>query len=298
MRVGLVGLGNMGRPMAARMRAAGLPLTVHDLRADHARDVAAAIDAAVAPSLAALAASSDVVVTMLPDGGAVRDATLGPGDRLLDGLVPGTILVDMGSSSPTGTRALGAALAEHGIGMIDAPVSGGVRRAVDGSLTIMVGGDPALVTRCAPMLDAVGSQRFACGPLGAGHAMKALNNLVSATGLLAAGEALLVGARFGLEPARMLEVLNASTGRNHATEHKLAQFVLSRRFDAGFSLALMVKDLGTALEVATDTATPAAPATRCRELWAQAATALEPGADHTAIVRWLETLAGTTLGEE
>lgn len=297
MRVGLVGLGNMGRPMAARVRAAGLPLTVHDVRTDVVHEVAAACDAVAAPSLAALASTSEVVVTMLPDGLTVRRAVLGPGDCLLTGLATGSIVVDMGSSSPTGTRALGAELAGHGIGMLDAPVSGGVRRAADGTLTIMVGGDPALVARCRPLLDAVGTQRFECGPLGAGHAMKALNNLVSAAGLLAAGEALLVGQRFGLDPARMLEVLNASTGRNYATEHKLAQFVLSRRFDAGFSLALMVKDLGTALDLADDTGTPAAFAAECRVLWTRAAEALEAGADHTAVVRWLETLAGTTLGE-
>src|SRR5262245_63046100 len=127
--------------------------------------------------------------------------------------------------------------------------------------------------------------------------MKALNNLVSSTGRLAAGEALLVGARFGLEPARMLEVLNASTGRNHATEHKLAQFVLSRRFDAGFSLAFMMKDLGTVLELAGETGTPAAFAAECGVLWSRAAEARGPGADHTALVRWLETVAGTALGD-
>ena len=298
MRVGLVGLGNMGRPMAARIRAAGLPLTVHDLRADVAREVAAECGASVAPSLAALGASSDIAVTMLPDGVAVRHAVLGPGDALRGGLAAGAIVVDMGSSSPTGTRALGATLAADGIGMLDAPVSGGVRRAVDGTLTVMVGGDPALIARCAPLFDAVGTQRFACGPLGAGHAMKALNNLVSAAGLLVAGEALLVGRRFGLDPAHMLEVLNASTGRNHATEHKLAQFVLSRRFDAGFSLALMVKDLGTALELAGETGTPAPFAAECRVLWRLAAEVLGPDADHTAIVRWLEAIAGTTLGED
>jgi len=273
MRIGLVGLGNMGRPMAARIRAAGLPLTVHDLRADVAREVAAECGASVAPSLAALGASSDIAVTMLPDGVAVRHAVLGPGDALRGGLAAGAIVVDMGSSSPTGTRALGATLAADGIGMLDAPVSGGVRRAVDGSLTVMVGGDPALIERCAPLFDAVGTQRFACGPLGAGHAMKALNNLVSAAGLLVAGEALLVGRRFGLDPARMLEVLNASTGRNHATENKLAQF-------------------------AGETGTPAAFAAECRVLWSRAAEALGPGADHTAIVRWLETVAGTTLGDD
>ena len=297
MRVGLVGLGNMGRPMAARMRACGLPLAVHDVREGVAQEVAAECDAVAAPSLAALAGASDIVVTMLPDGAAVRSVVLGPGDCVLAGLAPASTVVDMGSSSPTASRALGATLAARGIGMLDAPVSGGVRRAADGTLTVMVGGDPVLVARCRPLFDAVGERLFECGGLGAGHAMKALNNLVSAAGLLAAGEALLVGRRFGLDPARMLEVLNAATGRNHATEHKLAQFVLSRRFDAGFSLALMVKDLATALDLADDTGTPAAFAAECRTLWARAAAALEPGADHTAIVRWLETLAETTLGE-
>jgi 3-hydroxyisobutyrate dehydrogenase len=295
MRVGLVGLGNMGRPMAERLRAAGLGLTVYDLHGGVARETADATGATAADSLAALAAAGDVVVTMLPDGAAVERAVCGPGDRLLDGLAAGAVVVDMGSSSPTGTRALGAGLAERGIGMLDAPVSGGVRRAADGTLTVMVGGDAALVERCRPLFDAVGERVFPCGPLGAGHAMKALNNLVSATGLLIAGEALLVGRRFGLDPARMLDVLNASTGRNHATEHKVAQFVLSRRFDAGFSLALMVKDLGTALDLAADTGTPAELAAACRQLWARAGEVLGPGADHTAIVRWLEHVAGTTL---
>jgi len=298
MRIGFVGLGNMGRPMAARVRAAGLPLTVHDVRADVARDVAAACGAVAAPSLAAVASASDVVVTMLPDGATVRRAVLGPGDCLRAGLAAGATVVDMGSSSPTGTRELGATLAAHGVGLLDAPVSGGVRRAVDGTLTVMVGGDPVLAARCEPLFDAVGTQRFACGPLGAGHAMKALNNLVSASGLLIAGEALLIGCRFGLDPARMLDVLNASTGRNHATEHKVAQFVLSRRFDAGFSLALMVKDLGTALELAEDTGTPAAFASECRALWTRAARELAPGADHTAVVQWLETVTGTSLGRD
>src|SRR5262249_58157842 len=145
--------------------------------------------------------------TLLPDGVAVRHAVLGPGDALRGGLAAGAVVVDMGSSSPTGTRALGATLAADGIGMLDAPVSGGVRRAVDGTLSVMVGGDAALVDRCRPLFAAVGERVFECGPLGSGHAMKALNNLVSAAGLLIASEPLLVRRRFGLDPARMLEVL-------------------------------------------------------------------------------------------
>src|SRR5262245_25257702 len=295
MRIGLVGLGNMGRPMAARIRAAGFELVVFDAREDAARTVAGACGATAADSLATLATHSDVVVTMLPDGAAVGRVVLGPGDRLLDDLPRGAVVVDMGSSSPTGTRDLGAHLAEHGVGMLDAPVSGGVRRATDGTLSIMVGGDPALVARCAPLFRAVGERVFECGGLGSGHAMKALNNLVSAAGLLAAAARVVGGFRVGLDPSRMLDVLNASTGRNYAAEQKLAQFVLSRRFDAGFSLALMVKDLATALDLAHETDTPAPLAAECGALWKRAAAALEPGADHTAIVRWLESLAGVTL---
>jgi 3-hydroxyisobutyrate dehydrogenase len=176
-------------------------------------------------------------------------------------------------------------------------VSGGVRRAADGTLAIMVGGDAAAIATCRPLLERIGERIFPTGPLGSAHAMKALNNLVSAAGLLAAGEALLIGRKFGLDPALMVDVLNASTGRNNATEHKMKPFVLSRSFASGFSLALMVKDLGTAMALADDTGTPAPFSSECRALWARAGAALEAGADHTAVVRWLETLAGTTLGD-
>jgi len=300
-RVGFVGLGNMGRPIAARLAAAGVPLVVFDRRPEAVREVVAACGADAAASLAAVADGADVVVTMLPDGEAERRA-VGTGeageDRLVGAMRAGTVLVDMGSSSPTGTRALGARLAEHGIAMLDAPVSGGVKRAEAGTLSVMVGGDPAVVEACRPLFALVAERVFVVGPLGAGHALKALNNMVSAAGLLAAAEALLTGQRFGLDPALMLDVFNASTARNNATENKFRQFVLSRSFASGFSLALMVKDLGTAVELARETATPAPLAGACREAWARAAGALEPEADHTAVVRWLETLAGTALGEE
>jgi len=295
-RVGLVGLGNMGRPIAARLRAGGVRLTVFDVRPDAVQRVADACGAEPAASLAALGRTSDVVITLLPNGAAVRQAVLDPGDdRLLDGMVAGSVLVDMGSSSPTGTRALGAALAEHGIAMVDAPVSGGVRGAEAGTLAIMVGGEPAVVDRCRPLLELVGARVFVTGPLGSGHAMKALNNLVSAAGLVAAGEALLVGRRFGLDPTLMLEVLNASTGRNYATEQKLAQYVLSRSYAAGFSLGLMLKDLTAATELARETGTELALGAACHAVWARAADALGGDADHTEVVRFLERVAGTEL---
>lgn len=289
LRIGFVGLGIMGRPMAERLRDAGFPLLAYDARAD------ATTGFASAESLMDVARRSDVVITMLPDGEAVRRVTVGDGDRLVDGLASGAILVDMGSSSPTDTRELGQTLAARGIAMLDAPVSGGVARARTGTLAIMVGGERATIDRCRPLFTPLGTQVFETGPLGSGHAVKALNNLVSAAGFLAAAEALLIGRRFGVDPGVVLDVFNASTARNNSTENKFRPFVLSRSFASGFSLGLMVKDLGTAVALAESTGMTAPFAMRCAELWTAAQRARGPAADHTEIVRWLEALVGTTL---
>jgi 3-hydroxyisobutyrate dehydrogenase len=280
MRVGFVGLGSMGRPMAERLAGAGWALVVHDARREPT------VGFVAAASLAALARESDVVITMLPDGDAVAAVV----EEMRSALRRGSVLIDMGSSSPTGTQRLGRLLAETGVAMLDAPVSGGVARARAGTLSIMVGGEPDVVARCRPLFGPLGAQVFETGPLGSGHALKALNNLVSAAGFLAAAEALQVGRRFGLSQDVMLDVFNASTARNNSTENKFRPFVFSRSFASGFSLALMVKDLGTAVDLAAATATPVPLAARCRELWTEARDALAPGADHTEIARWLETL--------
>lgn len=301
-RVGFAGLGRMGRPMASRLVRAGFRVTGFDVDRAAAQGFAGDTSAAIAASPAQLGAASDVVITMLADGGVVRALILGASHAagnatpaLIDALHPGSIVIDMSSSAPTGTQRLGEELAARSVTLLDAPVSGGVVRAEAGTLSIMAGGDPTTIARCRPLFDAMGERVFATGPLGSGHAMKALNNLVSAAGLLAAAEALLVGRRFGLDPQVMIDVFNASTARNNSTENKFEQFVFSRRFSSGFSLALMVKDLATALDLAEATATPAALGARCRELWSTAAAELAPGADHTAVVQWLERLAGATL---
>lgn len=297
--LGFVGLGNMGQPMAARLLGAGYSVSVFDTRIEAVRSFTQQYDGTPAASLAEVGRNSGVVITMLPNGGVVRRVVLGSGaqadDCLLGSMQPKSVLIDMSSSSPTGTQALGRVLAEHDIAMLDAPVSGGVKRAAAGTLSIMVGGDPRVVAVCRPLLVAMGEAVFETGGLGSGHAVKALNNLVSAAGLMAAAEALLIGRRFGLEPERMVDVFNASTARNNATENKFKQFILSRTFASGFSLDLMVKDLTTAVELARATGTPAAFSAECRKLWAAAQSQLEDGADHTAVVRWLEALAKTTL---
>jgi 3-hydroxyisobutyrate dehydrogenase len=290
-RIGLVGLGNMGAPMAENLLKAGFALALAD--ADPGRLAGFGGRAALPASLAELGRASELVVTMLPDGKIVRKVlcgTSGSNDGVLAGLAAGSLVIDMSSSAPVGTRELGAELAARGVALVDAPVSGGVKRAVDGTLAIMVGGAAADIERCRPLLAAMGRDIFPTGPLGSGHAMKALNNYVSAAGLAAAAEAVLVGRRFGLDPAVMTDILNASTGRNNATENKLKQFILSRRYSAGFSLGLMAKDLRTALETAEATATPAPLAAACIALWNAAEARLGGAADHTEIARYLEIL--------
>jgi 3-hydroxyisobutyrate dehydrogenase len=236
---------------------------------------------------------------MVPDGRIVRDIALGregaPESGLAAGFAKGSVLIDMSSSAPTGTKALGQELAGRGIHMIDAPVSGGVRRAIPAQLAIMIGGDESVIERCRAVLQALGSQLFIAGALGAGHAIKCLNNYVSAAGLLAAAEGLVAAQRFGLDPKVALEVINASTGKNNSTEHKFAQFVFSRTFGSGFSLGLMAKDLRTALELAADVNAPMPLGKHCVPLWNDAQSTLGAGADHTEVVRMLEKLTGTEL---
>jgi 3-hydroxyisobutyrate dehydrogenase len=283
--------------MARHLARAGYRVLAHDLDA-RALALAREETGAEAPgSLASIAERCDAVITMLPDGHAVRAVTL-HAEGLLAGFAAGAVLIDMSSSSPVGTRELGERLAARGVGMIDAPVSGGVRKAEDATLAIMVGGEAHTIERCRPVLEAMGKQIFLTGPLGSGHAMKALNNYVSAAGLAAAVEAVLAAARFGLDPGKVVDVLNASTGMNNSTLNKFHRYILSRAFDSGFSLDLMVKDLKTALEVAHSSGTPAPLAEACVAAWSEAQAALGPGLDHTAVARYWEQLAGTELGKK
>src|SRR6267142_6620155 len=231
--VGFVGLGKMGYPMACRLSGAGYRIVAHDLDPNALRRARDAAGAEAPGSLKAMASRCEAVITMLPDGEAVRAAVLGPGgdEGLLAGFPRGSVLIDMSSSSPLGTRALGARLAERGVAMLDAPVSGGVRKAADATLSIMVGGDAHSIARCRPILEAMGRQIFLTGPLGSGHAMKAINNYVSAAGLVAAAEGVLAAQRFGLDPGNVVDILNASTGMNNSTLNKFHQFILSRALD-------------------------------------------------------------------
>ena len=268
-------------------------MQVADARPERAEAFVDQVGGRAADSLPALAAASELVVTMLPTSAAVS-ATL---DEILPHLRPGALLLDMTSGEPAATRVLAARVNAAGGAMVDAPVSGGVERARTGQLAIMVGGDDADVERARPMLEAMGSSLLRTGGVGTAHAMKALNNLASAGSFLIGVEALLIGQRFGLDPGMMVDVLNASTGMSNSSQKKFRQFVLSRRFDSGFGLDLLVKDLGIALGVARDTNTAAPFAALCRELSAGAQAMLGPGADHTELAKLSERLAGSELAE-
>jgi 3-hydroxyisobutyrate dehydrogenase len=272
--IGFIGLGKMGLPMARRLLQAGYRLRGFD-RADAARAAFAEAGGAVHDSARAAAAGCAALVTMLPDGKAVQAALLDGDDA--GAPPPGALVLEMSSSSPIETRALAARLAERGVRLIDAPVSGGARRAVDGTLAIMAGGDLADLTRARPLLHAMGKSVFETGPVGSAHAMKALNNYVSAASLLAACEALRVGQRFGLDPSLMTDILNASTGRNNSTEVKLKPFVLSGSYASGFSLSLMAKDLRTADELARHGGVAAPLSHACTSVWSRADMTLGPG---------------------
>jgi 3-hydroxyisobutyrate dehydrogenase len=291
-----VGLGAMGRPMAGRFRGADLTLKVADADAELARRVATEIGATAVPTggLAEAAADVDRVVLMLPDSGIVEEVLLGSGG-LLDALRPGSLVVDMSSCRPASTVMLAARALERDIAFVDAPVSGGVSRATTGELSIMVGAADDDFATVLPLLEQMGKDVTHVGPPGAGHAMKALNNLLSAIGLVAASEVLSVGSAFGLDPRVMLQVLNGSTGRNHATEVKMEKFVLSRAFDSGFSLRLMVKDLRTALDLAHETGTPVPLGAGALEECVAAFRMLGEGADHTEVAAYVERRSGTEL---
>lgn len=287
--VAFIGLGKMGAPMASNLAAAGYPVRAHDVAPAAVASFAEGRPGVFrAGSAAQAAAGADVVITMLPDGKIVRKTVLDGG--VASSLERGATIVDMSSSSPVETQALGADLAAMGLGLVDAPVSGGVKKAVEGKLAIMAGGDPALVQRVRPILATMGAVVYETGPLGTGHAMKALNNFVSAAGLVATCEALIVGRRFGLDPDKMVDILNASTGRNNSTEVKAKQFILSETFASGFSLALMAKDLRTAADLAAHLGLAAPMSTAASQLWMEASRALGAGADHTEIFRFVERL--------
>lgn len=280
--IGFIGIGNMGEPMAANLAKAGYQIVAFDLDAARAQSFAKAHAARTTADLAELGRNVDAAVTMLPTGHEVREVLFKTQDGALAAhLKPGAYVIDMSSADPVGTRALGKDLAAKKIVLVDAPVSGGVVRAKDGSLAIMIGGDKAAVTAVKPLLSKMGQKLFEVGDLGCGHAMKALNNFLAATSFTASAEAVAVGRKFGLDPAVMIDVINVSTGRSFASENLIKQHVLSGAFGTGFALGLLAKDAGIAADLAEQIGMDAPVGQLIRDMWADARDAVGGEQDHT-----------------
>ena len=292
--IGFVGIGRMGERMAARLAGAGFALKLHDLDPARVAAVAGRIGAIAAGSLAAIA-ECEVLITMLPTSADVQEVLLrAEGGAFLKHARHGTIVIDMGSSEPAATREIGLLLAEIGVAMIDAPVSGGVPRAQDGTLTIMVGADDeAAAERIMPVLEALGGQIFRLGRLGAGDAMKAANNYAAAATYAATAEALAMGKSFGLDPAQMVEIMNVSTARSFVSELVMKEHVVTGAYTTGFGLALLTKDVGIAAGLARDLGLDAPLSRLVHERMKLAMAVRGDAADHSeAILGWYGELWG------
>lgn len=295
-RIGFIGIGAMGEPMAACLIKGGYNVVVFDSRAQRVNEFVSAHGGSGAATLAEVGETSDVIIMILPNSAIVTDVLFCE-NGIAQNLRDGALVVDMTSGIPAITVSLSERLAEKGIVLFDAPVSGGVARAITGKLTIMAGGHDKDIDKAMPIFETMGSV-IKTGRIGTGHAMKALNNLVSSGGFLIGIEALLIGSRFGIDPETMVDILNVSTGMNNSTQKKFKQFVLSRKFDSGFALNLMVKDLTIALGIAHDHDVNAPFSGLCRDLWAGASAVLGPQADHTAVALLSEKLAGCQITKD
>jgi len=285
-RIGFVGLGVMGRPMAANLLAAGAALTVYN-RTPAAQEALIALGAAGAQSPAEVAARADVIITMLADDGAVR-AVLG--DELLPAARPGTLIIDMSSVSPALSRELATRAAARGVGMLDAPVSGGDAGARDGTLSIMVGGEAADLSRARPVLEVLGGSIVHCGAAGAGQVVKACNQVLVAITIAGISEALVLGGKLGVDSGVILDVLSRGLAANRVMELRRDNF-LSHTFTPGFRVDLHHKDLDIALASGGQANVPLPLTAGVQQLFRQLRAAGLGGADHTAIFAAVEALS-------
>ena len=294
--VAFLGLGAIGSPMAARLAAApGISLAVWNRTTERARAFAAETGARHASTPADAARGADVAITCFPVSADVEAALDGP-DGLLAGLARGALLVDCTSGDPATSRRIAARLAEHGVGFLDAPVSGGTIGAEQGTLTVMVGGDAALLGRARPVLEAFGSKIVHCGDVGTGDALKAVNNALLAVHVWSAAEGLAALAKAGVRADVALDVINASSGRSNASMNLFPERVLTRAFPRTFRLALLDKDVGIAAGVARDERVPAPLLQLTADLFRIAHNALGEEADHVEAVRVVEQWTGTEIG--
>jgi 3-hydroxyisobutyrate dehydrogenase len=293
-RVAFLGLGAIGRPMARHLVPPRSTLTVWNRTVAKAKAFAAETGAALAATPRDAAASADVVITCLPSSREVEEI-VGGTDGLLAGMRKGCVLVDCTSGDPATSRRLAEALHPTGVEFLDAPVSGGVSGAERAALTVMVGGDAAVLERVRPVLSAFGSNIVHCGPVGAGDALKSVNNAMLAVHLWSLAEGLAALTKAGVSPRLALDVINASSGRSNASQNLFPQRVLSRSFPRTFRLALLDKDIGIAASVAREQKVSSPLLQLAAELFRAAHAELGEEADHVEVVKIVERWAGVEI---
>jgi 3-hydroxyisobutyrate dehydrogenase len=289
-RVAFLGLGAIGTPMAAHL-ASRYPLVVWNRTRERADAFAVRTGATVADSPAEAARGADIVITCLPSSIEVEDVVFGT-NGLAEGFVPNSILVDCTSGDPVASRRIAEQLRLQQVAFFDAPVSGGVVGAEAGKLTVMCGGDEATLDRVRPLLQTFGEKIVLAGPVGCGHALKAVNNALLAVHIWSTAEGLTMLEKLGVDPALALDVINASSGRSNTSMNLFPERVITRAFPRTFRLALLDKDIGIAANMAKETRTDAEVISLTAKLFADAHRELGPEADHVEAVKVVEQRSG------
>lgn len=292
--VAFLGLGAIGNPMARQIAQEQMTLRVWNRTAARAAEFAKSQNAVHAASPREAADGADVIITCLPTSADVEALLDGP-SGLEAGLREGAILLDCTSGDPAVSRRIAARLARRGVSFLDAPVSGGVAGAEIGTLTVMVGGDAKTLERAMPVIEAFGEKIVHCGPVGSGHALKAVNQAMLAIHIWSLGEGLVTLARAGVNPAVALDVINASSGRSNSSQNLFPQRVITRAFPRTFKLALLDKDIGIAARATREQKVPAPLIQLAAELMAMAHRELGEEADHVEAVKVIERMAGEVI---
>ncbi len=292
-KVGFIGLGVMGFQMSKRLLNSGYDLIVHDV---DPKPVNALVElgAKKADSSKEAAQESDILFSMLPKPQITETVMLGKGGAA-EGFRVGSIYVDMSTSNPLLTKEISQALKEKDVEMLDAPVSGGMKGAAEGTLTIMVGGDREVFERVKPLFGSMGKDVYFVGEIGAGHTMKLVNNMLFAVVMAATSEAMVFGRKNGIDLSILREVINNSSGRSYATDVKLRDFVLPRNFAPGFAVDLQIKDLDLALQLGKEAGIPVVLATLVRQMYQTLAMKGCGGMDTSIIFTFFEELMGARI---
>lgn len=293
MKVGFIGIGAMGGPMSLNLLRAGFDLTVYDLNPGAVKNlIAAGASSALTPK--DLAHNANVVITMLPHFDAIRSVLEGE-DGVLAGINEGSVIIDMSTVSPVQTRKMASLAEKKGVFYLDAPVSGGVGGAAEGSLTIMVGGVKTAIERIMDILNVLGKKVYCVGGVGAGDATKLVNNMLLGINMAAVAEALTVGVKAGLDPWNLLEIISCSSGRSYALESKMPNYVMKGRFEPGFAIDLQLKDLELATQTGKELGVPLFLTNLTQQIFEQSRALGLGGEDISAVIKILEKLVGVEV---